>query len=58
MSYRDLLNYLRKLSDEQLDMDVTIRDDTVEEYYPLVGIGTATREDILEEHHPYLVVST
>jgi hypothetical protein len=54
MTYRELLNSLSKLTDDQLDhMDVTVFVDG--EFRPIVKLDeTGDDADILDPHHPFL----
>ena len=60
MTYRDLRDQLvsGELTDVQLDMDVTIYDAEIDEFYgcysPKLEINTA--DSTLDEGHPYLTI--
>lgn len=60
LTYRELKAELDKLTDEQLNMNVTVYVTGVDEYYPLVGdypFPTSTDEcQVLDAGHPYLVI--
>lgn len=56
MTYRHLLKQLKTLSDEQLDSDVTIRDQH-DDWYPATLLMVAPDSDetgVLDAGHPYL----
>lgn len=56
MTYRELLEKLSKLSNDQLDnMDVTIRD-VNGEYFPAEFEICGPCSDVLDPNHPLLVV--
>ena len=59
MRYRDLLAQLQKLSEDQLDMDVTVFDKHSEEYFAVLEMGIVTEEfnddGVLDHSHPFLV---
>ena len=56
MTYKELLNQLKSLSEEQLNSDVAVYDEGVDEYYQLkVELVFATEEcDVLDVDHPIL----
>lgn len=57
-TYRQLLDALKKLDDEQLDCDLTIVDGT-QEYIPVqIQIGEELDDDVLDEGHPYLEIES
>ena len=43
---------------EQLNCDVTIYDDSEDEYYPVFGIDFSPEDDVLDKNHPFLTVET
>lgn len=54
MTYRDLVQRLQTLSEEQLDMDVTVWQENGE-FVPVFGLfETADEADVLDANHPYL----
>jgi hypothetical protein len=59
MKYRELLQRLKNLTHEQLDMDVTVcccDGDSGDEFFPVYAIlQTGTECDILDNNHPYFV---
>lgn len=55
MTYRELMNLLKTLSYEQLQMDVSIYDIGNDEFYPMEGLHfTDDTTDVLDPEHPYL----
>jgi len=54
ITYRDLLRKLKTLSEEQLDMDLTLYSDG--EYYP-AEILLTDEDDVLDANHPYIAIS-
>jgi hypothetical protein len=54
-TYRDLLRKLKTLSEEQLDMDLTLYSDG--EYYPAEILLTDEDEDRLDPNHPYFAIT-
>lgn len=58
MTYRELLATLNKLSDDQLDMDVSVYIEDLDEFHPTTGVGIASAilTDVLDEGHPYLII--
>lgn len=56
MTYRELLEKLQKLNDEQLDCNITVCD-TDEEYFSANGFNIADFScQVLDEGHPYFVL--
>jgi len=60
MTYRDLRDQLLsgELTDEQLDMDVTIYDAEKDEFYGCYAseLSINKSDDALDENHPYLSI--
>ena len=59
ITYRKLKEQLEKLSEEQLDADVSIYDGSADEFYEAEGILEITPEgedDVLDAGHPYIVI--
>lgn len=56
MKYRELLGFLNELSDEQLDMDVSVYIEDQDEFYPMTKVGITNETNVLDEGHPYLIV--
>lgn len=59
MTYLDLLNQLRTLTDEQLNQDVTVYLSEVDEFFGLAqdyptGVSESATCDALDEYHFYL----
>ena len=56
MTYQELWNKLPDLTSEQLSCDVTVRDEEVDEYYPIKHFGFAGgNQSVLDIGHPILV---
>lgn len=61
MTYNDLLDQLKEMTDEQRNMDVTVFVSGVGEFYSLVGdfplvFADGRVNDVLDDGHPYLVI--
>lgn len=56
MTYKDLLNQLMMLDEEQLGQTVTIHDPYQDEYIAAVHTATTSEADVLDENHFYLVL--
>ena len=58
-TYRELLNAMKILTPEQLDMNVTVYIRGVDEFYPIQSFGVTPGNlpaDVLDPNHPYLLV--
>lgn len=59
MTYRELLEVLNNLSDDQLDSDISIYDKEADEFYSGSGVGYCIEgspaEDILDPDHLYII---
>jgi len=58
MKYRELKEALSKMSEEQLDMSVAVRNEYINEYFPVEEMFTTNEEDcnVLDNGHPVLNV--
>ena len=56
-TYRQLLEALLELSQEELDMNVSIYDFTNEVYYPLNYTGKTEGDDVLDADHPIMIIN-
>ena len=56
-TYRQLLEALLELSQEELDLSVTIYDSSREEYYPLNYTGKTEGDDVLDSDHPIMIIN-
>ena len=59
MKYRQLLDELQLLSEEQLDQDVTVYVSEQDEYYALrpdYPVAISEADDVLDEDHFYLAI--
>ena len=56
MTYKELLQQLQQLNEDQLNEDVCVYDTGTDEYYQLkVELVFATEEcDVLDENHPII----
>lgn len=56
-TYRDLLNLLQSMSDEQLNCTPTIHDPNSDEYFSATNLLMSNIADcVLDENHPYFSV--
>lgn len=55
-TYRALLKFLQELTEEQLDMNVSIYDQQSDEYYPAKDVDITVESDVLDEGHPVIVI--
>lgn len=51
MTYKELLEELKKLNSEQLGQDVTVHLIEVDEFIPVQCLGVAVFEDVLDAGH-------
>jgi len=56
-TYRQLLEALLDLSQDELDMHVSVYDMTNEEYYPLNYTGKCEGDDVLAADHPIMIIN-
>lgn len=59
MNYRELLEELQQLNEEQLAQDVTVYVSGVGEYYPLrpdSPVAVSEADDVLDKDHFYLSI--
>jgi hypothetical protein len=56
-TYRQLLAALQELSQDELDMNVSVYDSTNEEYYPLNYTGKCEGDDVLDADHPIMIIN-
>lgn len=59
MTYKDLGEYIKNLSPDQLNQDVTVYVCGTDEYYPLLNehpVMEADADDVLNIASPYLVI--
>jgi hypothetical protein len=56
MTYKELLEQLQQLNEEQLNQDVCVYDSGVEEYYQsgIELVFTTEQQDVLDEDHPVI----
>ena len=55
MIYKDLLEYIRNLEDEQLDMVVMV--DIDDEFYPAENFKICEDNTRLEDGQPYMIIT-
>lgn len=56
MTYKELLDQLMMLSEEQLEQTVTVHEPYEDEYIAVVHTATTSEADVLDENHFYLVL--
>ena len=56
MTYKELLNELQKLTEEQLSCTITVEDAEWGEFYPAELRVCGENHDILEDGHPVIFV--
>jgi hypothetical protein len=56
MTYKELLDQLMMLDEEQMDQTVTVHDPYQDEYIAVVHTNTTSEADVLDENHFYLVL--
>ena len=56
-TYRQLLEALQELSQDELDMHVTVYDSTNEVYHPLNYTGKCEGDDVIDADHPILIIN-
>jgi len=56
MTYKELLDQLMMLTEEQLGQTVTVHEPYEDEYIAVVHTATASEADVLDEDHFYLVL--
>ena len=56
-TYRELLEALKELSEEQLDKTATIYDKSFDAYMPIDYTDTTWDDDVLEANHPIIVIN-
>ena len=56
MTYKELLDQLMMLDDEQLGQTVTVHEPYQDEYIAVVHTATTSEADVLDENHFYLVL--
>ena len=55
-TYRDLLEELKGLTDEQLDCDITLMDEDEEFHGVRIRTEQSYEDDVLDAKHPYFVL--
>ena len=56
-TYRELLEALKELSEEQLDKTATIYDKSFDAYMPIDYTEKTEEDDVLEADHPVIVIN-
>ena len=56
-TYRELLEALQKLTDEDLDKTATIYDKTFDAYMPIDYTDKTVDDDVIEAYHPVIVIN-
>ena len=54
LTYRQLLEWLKKFNDEQLDSNVSVHIKDADEWYPVEATAFTEEDDVLDKGHPYL----
>jgi hypothetical protein len=57
MTYKNLLDKLMMMDEEQINQSVTIYDTNDDEYIPVSHTETTSESDVLDENHFYLVIN-
>lgn len=53
-TYRELLEALLELSEEELDLSATV--EVEDEFYPIIATDRYRSDDVLDLNHPLLVI--
>jgi len=56
MTYKQLLQKLKNLNDEQLNMDVTVYQSEYDEYFPANDFFINENSNVLDIKHPYITL--
>ena len=56
MTYKELLDQLMMLSEEQLEQTVTVHEPYEDEYIAVIHTATTSEADVLDENHFYLIL--
>ena len=56
MTYRELLEQLQNLTEEQLADDIVVYDSSTSEFLPASGVEESQYDDVLPKKHLYLTV--
>jgi hypothetical protein len=56
MTYKELLQQIMALDEEQLNQTVTVYEPYLDEYIAVVHTRTTSTVDVLDENHFYLVL--
>ncbi len=56
MTYKELLDQLMMLTEEQLSQTVTVHEPYEDEYIAVVHTATTSEADVLDEDHFYLIL--
>ena len=56
MTYQHLIEELKKMSQEQLEQDVTVFVSSLEEYMPVFSVAVAATMDVLDPGHIVLEI--
>jgi len=55
-TYQQLLDYLKNLSQSDLNKNVTVYDSSRDEFMPVSSISFTTESDVLDADHPFLTI--
>jgi hypothetical protein len=53
-TYRQLLEWLKKFNDDQLDSNVSVHLKDMDEWFPIEATAFTEEDDVLDKGHPYL----
>lgn len=56
MTYKELLEKLQNLTQEQLNQNVTMYDEKMDEFFALDDTGITDQDDVLDENHFFLIL--
>jgi len=56
MTYKELLDKLKSLSDDQLNQTVTVFHGSTDEFYSVHSTGITHENDVLDANHFYLEI--
>ena len=56
LTYRELFDLIGKMSEEQLNANVTVRIAEQDEFFPVEELKYSPVTDVLDKDHPYLEI--
>ena len=59
MTWNQLKNKIDMMTEEQKNTSVTVYDNEIDEFFPVIDniMFSPEEDDVLDAHHPYLVIS-